>query len=75
MYGDDDQTVLVDHATAVCYWFVQLGARGVSLLVDSGYFGVSDRLDGILSAAPPRVRVKSLLLLGVSAQLVKSLIT
>jgi hypothetical protein len=63
VYGDVEQTVPVDYATTVCYLFVQLGARGVSLLVDSGYFGVGDRLDGILSAVPPGVTLKCLLLL------------
>ncbi|KAF8259988.1 hypothetical protein EI94DRAFT_1706639 [Lactarius quietus] len=35
-YGDDEQTVPVDYATTVCLLFAQLGARGVSSIVDIG---------------------------------------
>lgn len=39
-YSDDEQSVPVDYAKTVCLLFAQLGARGVSLLVDSGYGSV-----------------------------------
>jgi len=39
-YGDDEQTVPKDYATAVCQDFAQLGARGVSILFSSGDNGV-----------------------------------
>ncbi|KAF8264517.1 subtilisin-like protein [Lactarius quietus] len=39
-YGDDEQTVPKDYATTVCHLFAQLGARGVSIIVDSGDGGV-----------------------------------
>ncbi|KAK0130194.1 hypothetical protein ONS96_000717 [Cadophora gregata f. sp. sojae] len=39
-YGDDEQTIPLSYATAVCNGFAQLGARGVSLLFASGDNGV-----------------------------------
>lgn len=39
-YGDDEQTVPLSYATAVCNGFARLGARGVSLLFASGDNGV-----------------------------------
>ena len=39
-YGDDEQTVPLSYAQAVCNSFAQLGARGVSLLFASGDDGV-----------------------------------
>lgn len=39
-YGDDEQTVPLSYATAVCNGFAQLGARGVTLLFASGDAGV-----------------------------------
>lgn len=39
-YGDDEQTVPLSYAQAVCEGFAQLGARGVSLLFSSGDSGV-----------------------------------
>lgn len=39
-YGDDEQTVPLSYATAVCNGFAQLGARGVSVLFASGDQGV-----------------------------------
>jgi tripeptidyl-peptidase-1 len=39
-YGDDEQTVPPDYATAVCTLFSQLGARGVSVIFSSGDVGV-----------------------------------
>ena len=41
-YGDDEQTISYAYATAVCNQFAQLGARGVSLLVSSGDYGVGE---------------------------------
>ncbi|KAF8264518.1 subtilisin-like protein [Lactarius quietus] len=35
-YGEDEQTVPMDYATTVCHLFAQLGARGVSIIVDGG---------------------------------------
>lgn len=40
-YGDDEQTVPRDYAETVCTEFMKLGARGVSILVASGDFGVA----------------------------------
>ena len=39
-YGDDEQSVPLSFATSVCNSFVQLGARGVSVLFSSGDNGV-----------------------------------
>jgi tripeptidyl-peptidase-1 len=39
-YGDDEQTVPRDYATAVCNMFAQLGAMGVSILFGSGDGGI-----------------------------------
>ncbi|KAJ9646887.1 hypothetical protein H2204_000579 [Knufia peltigerae] len=39
-YGDDEQTVSESYAKTVCNEFAQLGARGVTLFVSSGDFGV-----------------------------------
>ena len=39
-YGDDEQTVPLSYATAVCNAFAQLGARGHTLLFSSGDSGV-----------------------------------
>ncbi len=39
-YGDDEQTMSLAYAQAVCNQFAQLGARGVSLFFSSGDFGV-----------------------------------
>ena len=39
-YGDDEQSVPLSYAQAVCEGFAQLGARGVSLLFSSGDNGV-----------------------------------
>ena len=39
-YADDEQTVPLSYATAVCQQFAQLGARGVSVLFASGDSGV-----------------------------------
>jgi tripeptidyl-peptidase-1 len=39
-YADDEQTVPLSYATAVCQQFAQLGARGVSVLFASGDNGV-----------------------------------
>ncbi|KAG0197930.1 hypothetical protein BGX28_008580 [Mortierella sp. GBA30] len=39
-YGDDEQTIPKDYASRVCTEFAQLGARGTSVLVSSGDFGV-----------------------------------
>ncbi|KAK7033671.1 hypothetical protein VNI00_012671 [Paramarasmius palmivorus] len=39
-YGDDEQTVPNDYAVKVCDLFMQLGARGRSILFSSGDFGV-----------------------------------
>ncbi|KAH7310279.1 peptidase S8/S53 domain-containing protein [Rhexocercosporidium sp. MPI-PUGE-AT-0058] len=44
-YGDDEQTVPLSFATAVCNGFAQLGARGVSLLFASGDNGVGSNGD------------------------------
>lgn len=38
-YGDDEQTVPNDYANSVCNGFMQLGARGISVLFASGDFG------------------------------------
>lgn len=39
-YGDDEQTVPLDYAQAVCSLFAQLGAQGTSVLFSSGDSGV-----------------------------------
>lgn len=39
-YGDDEQTVPLSYALAVCQELAQLGLRGVSLLFSSGDYGV-----------------------------------
>ncbi|KAJ6593147.1 peptidase S8/S53 domain-containing protein [Mycena capillaripes] len=39
-YGDDEQTVPQDYATAVCQGFAKLGARGVSVLFSTGDQGL-----------------------------------
>ncbi|OCK77206.1 subtilisin-like protein [Lepidopterella palustris CBS 459.81] len=39
-YGDDEQTVSRSYAREVCNQFMQLGARGVSVLFASGDYGV-----------------------------------
>ncbi|KAJ8608175.1 hypothetical protein MRB53_039773 [Persea americana] len=39
-YGDDEQTVPLSYAQKVCSGFMQLGARGSSILISSGDFGV-----------------------------------
>lgn len=39
-YDDDEQTVPLSYATAVCNSFAQLGARGITLLFSSGDDGV-----------------------------------
>lgn len=39
-YGDDEQTVPLSYATAVCRGFAQLGARGATVLFASGDQGV-----------------------------------
>lgn len=39
-YGDDEQTVPLSYAQAVCEGFAQLGLRGVSLIFSSGDSGV-----------------------------------
>ena len=39
-YGDDEQTVPLDFAQAVCNQFAQLGARGASIMFSSGDDGV-----------------------------------
>ena len=41
-YADDEQTVPMDYAIAVCNLFAQVAARGTSVVVDSGYFGVGN---------------------------------
>lgn len=38
-YGDDERTVPVDYARAVCFQFLKLGARGVSVFVSAGDAG------------------------------------
>ncbi|KAK5691840.1 hypothetical protein LTR97_011011 [Elasticomyces elasticus] len=39
-YGDDEQTVPYSYAKRACDGFMQLGARGISVLFSSGDFGV-----------------------------------
>ncbi|KAJ7249548.1 peptidase S8/S53 domain-containing protein [Mycena haematopus] len=39
-YGDDEQSVPEDYATSVCNLFMQLGARGSSIMFSSGDEGV-----------------------------------
>jgi tripeptidyl-peptidase-1 len=39
-YADDEKTVPMDYAITVCYLFAQVAARGTSVVVDSGYYGV-----------------------------------
>lgn len=39
-YGDDEQTVPMSYANAICKAFAQLGARGVTVLFSSGDNGV-----------------------------------
>jgi subtilase family serine protease len=38
-YGDDEQTIPLSYATGVCNLFMQLGARGVSVMISSGDSG------------------------------------
>lgn len=40
-YADDEQTVPKDYADTVCSQFMKLAARGVSLLISSGDYGVA----------------------------------
>ncbi|KAG8739824.1 hypothetical protein FRC10_005085 [Ceratobasidium sp. 414] len=54
-YGDDEQTVPLDYARSVCNAFVQLGARGVSLLFSSGDSGVGSG-ECLTSSVPPKKR-------------------
>ncbi|KAJ7658518.1 peptidase S8/S53 domain-containing protein [Mycena rosella] len=39
-YGDDEQTVPLDYANAVCQGFAKLGARGITVLFSSGDQGL-----------------------------------
>ena len=39
-YADNEQTVPMDYAITVCNLFAQVAARGTSVVVDSGYYGV-----------------------------------
>jgi tripeptidyl-peptidase-1 len=41
-YGDDEQSVPYSYAKRVCDGFQQLGARGISVIISSGDFGVGD---------------------------------
>lgn len=47
-YADDEQTVPLSYATAVCNGFAQLGSRGISLFFGSGDSGVGT--DGTCSS-------------------------
>lgn len=42
-YGDDEQSIPKAYAERVCKGFAQLGARGITLLVGSGDFGLGDQ--------------------------------
>ncbi|KAI1747883.1 tripeptidyl-peptidase [Xylaria castorea] len=51
-YGEEEQSVPADYALKVCNMFMQLGARGVSVLFSSGDSGPGDSCTRVTDGAP-----------------------
>ncbi|KAK5627564.1 hypothetical protein RRF57_003279 [Xylaria bambusicola] len=51
-YGEEEQSVPADYALKVCNMFMQLGARGVSVLFSSGDSGPGDSCIRVTDRAP-----------------------